>query len=250
MEKLSVLNERMEECNTTIDEILNHPVLKNITEYSVYMYISKFDGLGNKDSDFDIYIIANCIKQHTSAVCKIGNASCDIEYWPVKDVMKNIKNKLYCTDFSKLKLIKRIKTGVEIICNNFDLKNALNEIKELDINQYIMNYFKICSNSEYEDAIKMYKNEEYISCLSCCQRAIDFLLGSINARNGLAVCNIKWAPKLFIQNKGYNNEELLNEYLDTFIYKIINIDNIKGVTERMVLFLGNNISSNNLFSWE
>lgn len=201
---------------------------------TVLVYISQFEGLGNKDSDFDVYVISRDAKCNTIEMAKINNSCCDIEFWALDDLERIVDN-FNALDRTQIKLLKRIQESVSIR-KELDLSSFMNNICKLELNNIIYKYFKRLVNAEYDDALKMYKNGEIISCLSCCQRAVTNLIAAINAKNGHANLNLKWTNKIFIDNKGYD-EDLYNDYLNSYIYVDINRENIKSVSENMLDFI-------------
>lgn len=249
MEKFKILNERLKECNTSIQEITDN-ILEGIDyECSVFVYISRFDGIGNKASDFDIYVVGNSENNQEKLMYKIKEAKCDIEFWTVESIKQLLNKEEICHEIDYLKFFKRLVSGIIIFSNDNDINSLIGMIEEKNIDNLIFNYFKIGAKSEYDDAVKMFQNGEYICSLSCCYRAVDYLLGAVNSKNGRYVCNIKWAPKLMVDNSGYGDSRLVVDYLKLFVYNKINDDNLAFSVEKMLQFLTNNINQFSKFIW-
>ena len=83
MEKKQLLLERLLECDANFNDIISYIEEKIEGKYEVFAYISQFDGVGNKDSDFDIYVITDKKYSYPVEMIRIKNASCDIEYWEI-----------------------------------------------------------------------------------------------------------------------------------------------------------------------
>lgn len=248
MKKLEILKERLEECNTSIQEI-EKIIMENIDyECSIFVYISRFDDIGNKDSDFDIYVIGKKENNQKEQMYKIKEAKCDIEFCSVE----SIKQLLYKEDnynIGYLKFLKRLISSTIIFSNDKDINSLINIIEEKNIDNLIFNYFKVAANSEYDDAVNMYRNNDYICSLSCCYRAVDYLLAAINSKNGKSVCNVKWAPKLMIDNNGYGNSMLVKDYLKLFVYNEVNDKNLVFSIEKMLKFFTENVNQFSKFLW-
>lgn len=236
-DKEKILQERMSECCVTKDDILDCIRKTTNKKMSVLVYISRFEGLGNKDSDFDIYAICREDICHPIEMLQINEVCFDIEYWPLEKLEKLVDNIDSITDRDQLKLIKRIHESV-LLTEEVELTTLVRKIDAIDIDNKIYKYFKRLVNAEYDDALKMDNNAEYISCLSCCQRAGLNLIAAINAKNGHSNLNHKWTNKIFIDNSGYD-KELYEEYLNTYIYISINKENIRSIIERMLDFISN-----------
>lgn len=247
MDKQTVLMERMSECGISCDSILkeiNHEVQGS---YTVVVYISKFDGLGNRDSDFDVYVLMDDNFQIKSSMLRIGEANCDIEYWVKSDLISRIQEIRSNPNRQIFKVIKRLQSGIAIFSTSKNFSEIEEMISGIKIDNYIYKYYRIFTNAEYDDAVRMYKNKEYISSLICCQRSMHNLVAAINAQNGFANLNLKWAPYIFIKNQGYGNKPLLDHYMDLAIFSCIDEKNIQQKVEQMLDFLTTEINRTTLF---
>ena len=116
MNKGKILEERLQECDVSITEILDR-LKKNVPNIcTVVLYISRFEGVGNKYSDFDIYVISDQDIQRENYMLKIKGSCCDVEYWSLQQVKALINNRHALSEPKTLKFIKRLKLG-EVIFN-------------------------------------------------------------------------------------------------------------------------------------
>ncbi|SFO28772.1 hypothetical protein SAMN04487831_11640 [Pseudobutyrivibrio sp. UC1225] len=243
MDKSSILKKRFEECNISEIEIFNYISQKNLGEFSILVYISQFEGLGNKDSDFDIYVLTEKKIGLPTEMLKIKNACCDIEYWSEEDI-DVLTESIDYFNYKQLKIIKKMSLAYLISGNDSAL---IEKIRNIKIDDYIYSYFKSFANAEYDDAVKMFKNHEYIACLSCCQRTVDYWIASVNAKMGRANLNLKWANKIFVDNNGYD-KQILDNYLNIFVYRKIDKKNIEKAVSDMLDFLTDNNNAFMFFS--
>lgn len=242
-----MLKERMTECGITYDSILKEIEQKVHGAYTVVVYISKFDGLGNKNSDFDVYVLMDEDVSIRSSVVKIERACCDIEYWPASKLISLVNEIPTNPNRQIFKIIKRIRSGIVIFSTGTTFSQIEKLISTIDIDHYIYKYYRIFTNAEYDDAVKMFKNQEYISSLMCCQRAINNLIAAINARNGCANLNLKWAPHIFINNRGFGNRNAYENYMKLAVYSYVDESNIASKVEQFLDFLTTEISRITLF---
>lgn len=90
MNKYKVLQERLEECDTSVAEIVGS-ISKSVEyDFDLYIYISKFDNLGNENSDFDIYLLTEENVIHTTKMYKVKRAKSILKH----GVKENFYNKL------------------------------------------------------------------------------------------------------------------------------------------------------------
>lgn len=241
MGKKQLLLERLLECDADYNDIISYIGEKIEGKYEVFVYISKFDGVGNKDSDFDIYVITDKKCTYPVEMVRIKNASCDIEYWGISELF-DIANKIDSKNYKNLKLLKKLSNAVPITSMGI-ISDVQDFVSKIDVDDKVYSYFKSLANAEYDDAVRMYKNEEYISCLCCCQRTINFWMAATNAKNNKANLNLKWANKIFIDNNGFETQ-LIDEYLKTFVYINVTEENIKLIVTKMIDFISsyNNVS--------
>lgn len=241
MEKKQLLLERLLECDANFNDIISYIEEKIEGKYEVFAYISQFDGVGNKDSDFDIYVITDKKYSYPVEMIRIKNASCDIEYWEISELL-DIANKIDSKNYKNLKLLKKLSNAIPITSMG-NISNVRDFVLKIDVDDKVYSYFKSLANAEYDDAVRMYKNEEYISCLCCCQRTINFWMAATNAKNNKANLNLKWANKIFIDNNGFGTQ-LIDEYLKTFVYIDVTEENIELIVTKMIDFISsyNNVS--------
>lgn len=102
--------------------------------------------------------------------------------------------------------------------------------------------YALFARSSYDDALKMYKAKEFILSLDCCRRALWEVVAALNAVNGCCNLKEKWISKLFIDNKAYGNEELLEDYLAYQIYSCVPKDNLENYVENFLEVIQNFIN--------
>lgn len=239
MTKQEIFNNRLRECDTSVDNICQ----KLSNEGNIYAYITQFDGLGNKDSDLDIYCITKRDIIHNVKMIKINGANCDIENWSIDSILRIIEKGEYLEDLFILKLLSKIQSSI-CIRESEDMQFLLQKIDEIDIQSILEKLYKKCARAEYDDAVKMLNNCEFIPAIACARRSSSFLLGAINAHNRYKICNIKWNEKIYLSS---NDSETIKDYVDSFIYCEINESNIKSKIEKMLRFISNNINSVEFF---
>lgn len=248
-----ILKERLEECNITIESILENIIL-NTSNTTVFVYTSHLEGLGTKDSDFDVYVLCESIPDeiartnHVEPIVKnlvIEDTLIDIEYWTISQI-DSLINKLTLNDSSmmidQLKILNRLKVGEILFNENLgdELKNKLLNTEE-NMKDKVIESFLIGANSYLEDAVHMYNAKEYFCSLSCSYNALEYTIGGVNAKNGFTNLKLKWVPKIFMNNNGYD-KSLLDQYLKYQIYTEINENNIETFAEEKMEFIQNLIS--------
>ena len=162
MNKYKVLQERLEECDTSVAEIVGS-ISKSVEyDFDLYIYISKFDNLGNENSDFDIYLLTEENVIHTTKMYKVKRAKIDIETWSKRELLQQIINREYVDEIKLLKRFYRIKNAVAVNRNVQDVidKEFFNVIDTIDVEKEIYKFFKLLSNSEYKNAANMYRSGE------------------------------------------------------------------------------------------
>lgn len=238
MDKDAILEERMKECGITKEKILEKINLSVDDKYAVLVYISHLEGLGNKNSDFDIYVFSERELENTDVMMlRMNNAVCDIEFWTYNCVNKMVKSETLNNDYITLKLLKRIELGVIIHDGSEKTKMMKNELSELNLDIMIKNYFKSLANEEYDDAVKMYKGGRLECCLTCIRRSCDYAIAALNAKMGHANLNLKWAPKILMDNNGYDMDEILDGYLRYQVYSNLTEDNIESFLDEYFDYL-------------
>lgn len=83
----------MENSKVEVKDILQSINLKNLKDSEVIAYSSYLEGLGNRNSDIDIYAIQNCEDQLNTPregfrmeIVYIKDTVLDIEYWSYGDI--------------------------------------------------------------------------------------------------------------------------------------------------------------------
>lgn len=243
------------------NEILNAISIDLNENDSVFVYSSYFEGLGNKKSDVDIYVI---IDQYDSQmfnsnnfygdclhveVKEVNNIQLDIEYWSFETIEKYIidllKTSGLSANYDVLKLLLRLYNGKILLSS----KNSIQIIKLLQsnkFNQLISNRFSLEARSLYDDAVKMVSVNEYILALDCSRRALWEAVAFFNSVNGKPNLKEKWISKIFIENNGFGETDLLEEYLSLQIYCKVTSENIESFVLDM-LQLTQNIMNRSSF---
>jgi len=239
--KEEVLKKRLDECNANTESIVEFVKKKIKGECEILVYISHFEGLGNKDSDFDVYVLSQKKYDNLVEMVKLENIKCDIEYWSYDDI-KKLVDEIHCMDFVRIKALKKMTTAISIYHGDDKMDELLVLLNSVDIDEMAYMYFKSILNAEYDDAVKMFKNKEWIACHSCCYRAVNAWLATVNQKNNFGNMNLKWANKIFVDHNGFDTG-LLDDYLNTFVYVNISKENLPQKVEDMMCFLGDNKNS-------
>ncbi|MGL5378391.1 hypothetical protein [Clostridium sp.] len=254
MNKLLV--KRLKEIDLSIDDILK--TISFADDSIVILYTSHLEGLGNKSSDLDIYVISKSDNNEINLTEKrkgekwvtdikyIKNISLDIEYWNIQDVYNIVNNisdstKQLNTDY--LTFINRLMVGEAI--NNLSLANEIKEvISKSNFKKNVLKEMILTSNSWLDDAIKMFNAKEYLCSLLCTNYSLDFALQSNNIKNGIYTLKSKWIPK--IAYNIINDKEIYKQYIEIQFFTNINESNIKNHIENKILLIQNILSIINL----
>lgn len=248
----NILIDRLNECNITKTDILSN-IKKTKHKQSIFVYTSHLEGLGTKDSDFDIYVLSESMPDikfsrdydhYKVHITTVKDMLLDVEYWNISDVynlIDDINNLNYTKlDMEELKLIHRLRVG-EIISEleiGMQIKTLIENSK---LREHVLKLYVLYANSELEDAINMYNSREYICALKCARNSLENAIGALNAKNGISNLKPKWIPKIFLNNNGYN-EEILNKYLKYQIYSNVDKGSIDSFVEEIIEFIQNILS--------
>lgn len=240
-EKLSI---RLKECGVTIDEILSK--LPSIDKsQTVIVYTSHMDGVGNKNSDCDVYVLVENVPNDNrfwdfsdckSSFIKINDLIIDVEYWTYGQIVELIKLNNFNKDITKMKLLTRLMIG-DIIYGEKKGCEIKKEIELINIKKQIFNYYQGMVNQEYDDAVKMFESDNYYCSINCGRRALDYLIAAYSAINGTAVLNLKWIPQILISNKGFGDYELFKEYFKFQFFIDIKKIGINNYAEELLMFV-------------
>lgn len=199
---------------------------------SVIAYWSKMDGLGNKHSDIDLYVITRDNKKVTCdwdyvltkiSCLYISNVKFDIEYWEYENLIRIIEqihnnSLVLIEDTLKLTVLSRIFKGICIYGDSIKEKINFEELKD-----YVIYLNRWSCKSNYDDAKRFYDVEDYLSALASNSFSIIAGITAYNALNGKVNLQPKWAPKIFVN---IAEQFLLEQYLNSFIF-------INATKERM-----------------
>ncbi|MDF2880062.1 MAG: hypothetical protein K0R54_619 [Clostridiaceae bacterium] len=221
---------RLIEIDLNISDILSAISLDklNTKSYSIFLYCSQIDNLGNKDSDFDIYILYDNLYNGTKKISlNIKNIELDVEFWAESDIlllMEKLKSNYYVSDINNLKLLQRLITS-NIIYNEKYGNYIKNLIDKKIIYDIALKEFKAEVISNIHDCLSFYKAQDYESAIILANYLIQSSISVLNANNGNLNLKPKWATRIFLNNGGYK-QDFLERYIKYCIYPNINKDNI------------------------
>ena len=244
MDKLDILKKATKLSDPQKD-ILHLIKLKcNIQKDILYacVYSSKFDGLGNKFSDLDVYVIVSDDKAYVKRLSFVlGNIPLDIEVISNKKINKILqKNKYDLTD-GDIKRLWRIKISMPV----FKSLEKLDGIAHFDIAKLV---FDLSNEKSYEledDGNKMFKVENFISSIECFRSSIIY---SIKARGCLydrVILKDKWLLYSFIKN-GYNNQQLAKRVEQLLVFPCVSKNNISSYNNNLATLAENLLFINKL----
>ncbi len=244
MHKDKILNDRLVECQMTAEDIIDYVrsyICLN-SEDAIIVYISLFDGLGNRNSDIDVYVLSSEEKQQKTLMARISKAVCDIEFWTFESMERAVASARTMKDPVTLKLLQRIERGVCIYGDSECYKMLIKNLSGIDFNKLICEYFVSIAGGEYDDAVKMVKNRNYMAALSCARRGIDNLIAAFNAKNGFANLNLKWSSTILINHDGFGNAEIMSGYVKYQIYSHITEASISREVEEMLDYISDGLT--------
>lgn len=242
----NILEDRLVECGVKANDILTYIEKKDLGVKGVFIYTSHIEGLGTKSSDLDVYVISEKVDFQDNMKVEndvyieniiINNTIIDIEYREKPTLIKSIErvNDFKVNiDVNEIKFIDKINKSIVLYNNTY-----CSQIKEL-INQEtilkrVKQYYMSEANSYFGDAIKLFKNKEYLSALFCARNALEFALGILNAKKGYSNVKNKWISKIFFlsENEG---SELIESYLNLQVYPNIREEDLESHIEDLLEF--------------
>ncbi|RKD31744.1 hypothetical protein [Lacrimispora algidixylanolytica] len=217
---------------------------------SVIAYWSQMDGLGNKHSDIDLYVLTH---SNTNVKCQwdygITKISCpyingvkfDIEYWEYDKVMQIIadihnKSLVLIEDRVKLTVLSRIYKGICIFG-----KTIKEQINYEELRNYIIYLYRWSCKSSYDDAKHFADVSDYTGTLTSNSFAVMAGMTAINACNSKLILQPKWVPKVYMETEA---NDLVTQYIDGFVFVNVTeqhlpflVDNQLKIIKRMLLRL-------------
>lgn len=237
----NILEKCLSKKDIVIDDILEKIEVPLDDNTGVFFYTSYFEGLGNKNSDVDMYIISNHVLPrklpgkylNCSGVITytINNLEFDIEYWNYDEIEK-ITNECSGSSFIEndlLKILLRLHYGY-MAFDNAMTRKIMEKLENINIEKCVTDRYSSMARSTYDDALKMFNAQEYILALDCCRHALWYATGALNSANGHSNLKEKWISKIFIDNEAYGEEDLLNKYLEFQVYSNVPKGNIEKYT--------------------
>ena len=202
---------------------------------SVIAYWSKMDGLGNKHSDIDLYVLTKSntdVKSDwdygiTKISCPyINGVKFDIEYWEydkVLQIIDDIHNKKLALieDNLKLTVLSRIRKGICIFG-----KSIKEQINYEETKNYVMYLYRWSCQSCFDDAKHFADVNDYIGALTSNSLAVMAGMTAINAYNNKIILQPKWIPKVFMQTE---ESDLVKQYKDNFVFVTIAEEELESV---------------------
>jgi len=172
-------------------------------------------------------------EQFKSKLAIVNNTKIDLVYWSYADVdrlIESINDLTYKNKkIEELKFIHRLRKS--IIVNHEELGNSLKKrIEKSSFVEVVTKYYAVQSNSHLQDAINMYNSERYACAMSCATMSLEHAIGALNSKNGNTNLKLKWLPKIFIDNAGYESD-FLDRYLELQLYTNVNEQNIASFVE-------------------
>ncbi|WDV44746.1 hypothetical protein PV797_14635 [Clostridiaceae bacterium M8S5] len=244
-----ILVNRLNECEISVDGILSK-IEVDTSDAIVFIYCSHLEGLGNKDSDFDVYVLmkepgnipfSRDAETHQIKNIKLKKASLDIEYWPISEIYKLIDeidesyNKILDIDY--FKLVHRVRVS-EMIVGKVEGEELKNRIKKSKLNDAILNCYIVESNSWYQDAISMYNSGNYVAAVDCAYYALHNAIGALNVKRGIITVKSKWISKVFLMNfeNDFSMKEIVGNFYKYQLYPSVDAENIeKFIEEKLEL---------------
>lgn len=198
-------------------------------------YISKMDGVGNNSSDLDVYIICEH-KTVESKIYKIKNLVLDVEFWTISDLNNCIQKNIIEQDFNRedLKTLHRLKIGYKLnenekhfnlLMSKYDDEQLCNIVKEKNL---------LFASSTIDDSLKMLENENLSCALTCANKVFEYSLVAYCAHNGVANINEKWIPFIIEKTNAFSDNDIMESYLQYYIFKEINRDNIETYIKELI----------------
>ena len=261
-----MLKHRLTELNLDVDDLLE--VIDPPKNSNVFVYISAMEGLGTWESDFDVYVLCEALPamlnkpgmdefnrgSHMQRMCsidqnalgiknKMSYLTIDIEFWPYEQIDKMLTSVLSnkTANISHIKMLQRIKVGQEIF--NSRSHPIVSRIMNSDFSTCSVNTLALFGDADLHDAVTLYNSGEYYGAhLSVCS-ATNKIVAAVNANNGHINLNAeKWSAKIFIQNNGFGDADLLERYLTFQFFNRLSKESIKEVCRERIVFVQDIIS--------
>ena len=140
--KVAILNERMQECGIQINDILDKIEISEDKGYTVIIYISRFEGLGSKHSDLDVYILSEGDIKKDTFMVKINGAVCDIEYLTFSKIFEILSEGIEDVKYSIIKLFKRLDIGLLVYNNSCFYDKLKMYLQEINMDKMIYRFFR------------------------------------------------------------------------------------------------------------
>lgn len=206
------LKERLDSHNISDNDILAE--LNTSRNCSVILYTSQMDGLGSGDSDIDVYVIC---EDSLELISKFGRMfileglEFDVEYHNIAEIIDFFDS--YdggAVPLSVLSFLLRLLTG-NVIFNSFPLDKKIKNLVSRDkLEEIGLETYLILALSEYDDALKMYNQADYISGMPLARTALNYLTMAMNIANNDYVFKTKWAYRLLKRVYGMEHEYVKN----------------------------------------
>lgn len=234
--KMTILKERLNEANTSLEELLKK--IHSISlDANVLAYITKYDNLGNSSSDIDIYVITSGATNKRNLVYRLGDLSLDIEFHCEKDIIQMIRVlNTERSNYDTIKFIYRLKSGCFLKLSDSDI-NWDQYLHEINIKKVAEKHFSVLANSLMEDAHKLYKHKEFFCSISVVRNAIQNAVSAFCFHYDMPCVNLKWISKMFLNVCKISSSPLAKEYCELMYYSRIEPSNTTQYIERCLNFV-------------
>lgn len=247
MNKLDIIKE-MTQLSDPKNEILSLIKSKcNIQSEILYAcaYSSKFDGLGNKFSDLDIYVIVdNKQKSIENFNFVLGKTPLDIEIISIEQINELIHKKKYDLTEGDLKRLWRVKIS-------FPVYNSLTNLENLENFDIAKVIFDLSYEKAYElrdDGNKMLKVKNFISSIECFRSSIVYSIKAYGCITGHVIVKDKWILYSFIKNNGYDNNRLSRRVEQLLVFPSVTKKNLPTFADNMSSLANDLLFTNELNS--
>lgn len=216
---------------------INNEILKShirqITKkpYCAWVSGSLVEGLGNKASDIDVYVIderSNFKKSptknnndHAIFVVFEGGRRFDYEVWPIESVkmlaeklneipLNKDENTLDILNEGEIDFIHRVEIGIPILNNKSysEIKKYFNKTKFQD---YLKNNKLLYLDDSFEDAVGMFMDGDYKLSSLRCRNVVEYSIDYLLLLYGCRVIKEKYREKIF-RNFINKNDKIKNIY--------------------------------------
>ncbi|ARP44577.1 hypothetical protein GTHT12_03708 (plasmid) [Geobacillus thermodenitrificans] len=223
----------------TLDTIIDK--LKQMDSESTYVLWSSYiDGLGSDSSDIDVYQICMDKKHKSAKLINVENITLDIEQLDIdliEEITKRLKN--FSEDneldrfisIEKLKIMYRLKKGYLISFSNQKYPYFLDEIDFSTICKAISHTCYLEYISDYNDALRFYKEKNYKDAHFLGLTALYKSLGVFCANQGKPMVKMKWYYRVFESILG-RDHELVTNYWN--VQNISSIEDLKNTIESLL----------------